>query len=228
MSETSLVLFASHRLPVARMGLSGWVRKMPLFEYADLDIHDGEQALLAILRHQPDIAILDINLPKMNALEVVKILEKNHSKTKTILWGSGTELSLISMIQVQSFGLSVLTFEDDQQDLQDCLSAIHKGKSYISNSFFSSVSSAPSDSNKPSSLQSRFAHVAIQKLTDREKTVMKLISGGKSTVQIADHLCLSHRTIDSYRLKIAKKLNLKGKNTLLLFAHENKDVWQCL
>lgn len=226
MSRNSLVLYASHRFPIARTGMSNWVRKTPLFEYAELEIFDGEQALLAILRHQPDVAILDVNLPKMNALEITETLERNHSNTKIILWGEGKELMRISEVKIQSFGLSILTLDDDQINLQACLAAIQNGSTYISSRYYKLSSAKVSESSSP--LQNRFAHVAIKKLTTKEKRVMQLISGGNSTIQIADQLCLSHRTIDSYRLKIAKKLNLKGKNTLLLYAHENKDVWQCL
>lgn len=226
MSQNPLVLYASHRLPVARMGMSNWVRKMPLFEYVELDIFDGEQAMLAILRHQPDIAILDINLPKMNAMEIAEMLQRNHSSTRVVLWGHNHELQPVSEIKIQSFGLSVLTMEDDRDNLQHCLTAIRKGKSHVSKHYH--IPPQETQPSEPVSLKDRFAHVAIKKLTTREKTVMQLISGGNSTSQIADQLCLSQRTIDSYRLKISKKLNLKGKHTLMLFAHENKDIWNCL
>ena len=226
MSQSSLVLYASHRFPAVRMGITSWIRKMPLFEYAELEIFDGEQAMLAILRHQPDIAILDINLPKMNAMEIAEMLQRNHSNTRIILWGDSSEFNPVSEVKIQSFGLSLLTMEDDQNKLRDCFAAIKKGGNYISK--IHQQGAVKEKTSNASSLRDRFAHVAIKKLTDREKKVMQLISGGSSTLQIADQLCLSQRTIDSYRLKISKKLNLKGKHTLMLFAHENKDVWNCL
>lgn len=226
MSQSNLVLYASHRLPVARNGMADWIRKTPLFEYAELDIYDGEQALLAILRHQPQLAILDINLPKMPAMEIVETLQRHHSETRIILWGDGNEMLNISQVKIQSYSLSLLTFADDKENLMHCLDAFRKQENYISKSYYEAMER--SEGHQTSPLKKRFAHVAIQKLTTREMKVMQLISGGKSTNDIADQLCLSHRTIDSYRMKIAKKLNLKGKNTLLLYAHENKDVWKCL
>ena len=136
MSQSSKVLYASHRLPVARMGMSSWIRKTPLFEYIEIDIFDGEQAMLAILRHRPEIAILDISLPKMNAMEIVEMLQRNQSATQVILWGDHNDLSLVSEVKVKNLGLSLLTMEDDQEGVRQCLNTIRKGGQFISRHFY--------------------------------------------------------------------------------------------
>lgn len=227
MSSESIVLHAD-RFPMASMGMATWLRKKPNFHYLEQTIQNGEQALLAIFRQQPDIAVLDIALPKISALEIAETIAQNQVDTHVILWGESRELLQLSEVKLKALNLSVLMRCDVLKDVDNCLIAAQQRVAYSSQKYRELARRSREHNQSKPSLQQRFEHAAIQKLTKRERKVMSMIAGGNSTSQIANQLCLSNRTIDAHRLKIAKKLNLKGKNTLLLYAHENKDIWQCL
>lgn len=180
-----------------------------LAEESDFEIvgfaKDGREALKNIVRLQPCIAILDLDMPLMTGIEVAKVLlEKNPSIKITIL-SMHKDPDIIRA--AMALGIHGYVFKDDAvNDLVGAIRDVKSGKNYIS----------VSAEKKSFFVTEDFA--LIGDLTKMEKTILSQIALQKTTKQIADENFISTRTVENHRANIARKLNIKGNNSLLKFA----------
>ena len=171
---------------------------------------NGTSALNLILLHLPDIAILDINMPGLDGLEVAKKIQEARIKTKVILLTMHKEMTVYKKaMQYEIFGY--ILKEHAQEELELCLSQVREGKKYVS-SFLKEDLITSVDTN--------LGILAI--LTFSERKILELVSQQKTSKQIADLLFLSEKTVEGHRGKIIEKLGLpKEKNALLKWAIQN-------
>lgn len=171
---------------------------------------NGNAALNYIQVHHPDVAILDINMPGLNGLEVAEKVFEIKSPTKIVLLTMHNEISILNKAkeyQIYGYVLKEKAFPD----LQQCLEQIEKGKRFYSDSMHYDVSTPPKDEAG-----------AYSELSLREKKIIELIALQKTSKQIADLLFISEKTVESHRTRIIEKLGLpKEKNVLLKWAMKN-------
>lgn len=175
---------------------------------------NGEEALRLIKEKQPDIAILDIDMPYLSGLDVAKKIKEQKLNTKIVIltiykdkeyFDEALELNIKAYVLKESIA----------NDLIDCIKQVAAGKYYIS----ASISGYLVEKSKTTT-----KHNELDKLTPAEKEVLKLIAQNKTSAQIADELFRSIRTIENHRNNICIKLELKGPHALLLFAIQNKSI----
>lgn len=174
---------------------------------------DGATAFEEIQLKNPDVAVLDLSMPEKNGFEVVRALQQRNFQTKIIfLTMHDEEATLNSAIDlgVQGYILKDCAIAE----IEAAIEAVHKGNSYISPKLSTYLI------NRRKS-EKRF-HNELESLTPTEKKILLLIGNHKTTVQIADELFVSPRTIDRHRYNICLKLKIRGINSLLKFAIENK------
>lgn len=171
---------------------------------------NGTSALNLILLHLPDIAILDINMPGLDGLEVAKKVQQAKIKTKVILLTMHKEMTIFNKaVEYGIFGY--ILKEHAQEELELCLSQVREGKKYVS-SFLKEDLITSVDTN--------LGILAI--LTFSERKILELVAQQKTSKQIADLLFLSEKTVEGHRGKIIEKLGLpKEKNALLKWAIQN-------
>lgn len=175
---------------------------------------NGQEALEKILSHEPDIALLDIDMPKMTGLDVASELKKKGVRTRLIALSMHDEERIFD--KAMDLGFMGFILKDGViTDVVDAIGAVSAGKYYISPSL-----STFAVSRSAKSSEDRFPTLAL--LTQTERKVLRLISESKSTKEVAQTLFVSPRTVDSHRANIAEKLGLKGPNALLRWALENK------
>lgn len=173
---------------------------------------DGKEALEKIHSVMPDIALLDLDMPVMNGLEVARAVFKEKLPVKTAILTMHKEKEYFTgamELDVKAFLLK----DKISDDLIECLKTVAEGSYYISPqiSFYL--------------VESKQKPEWYSKLTLTELKIMKLVAENKTSQQIADELFNSVRTIENHRSNITKKLNLNGANALLLFASQNKDYF---
>jgi two-component system, NarL family, response regulator DegU len=105
------------------------------------------------------------------------------------------------------------------QDLIQCVATVCAGKKYISPAIEHFLTAHTEQHQNPT------VQHASTLLTPTEKIILKLISEGKSSADIAGLLFVSVNTVDNHRANIARKLKLEGKNSLLKFAMQHKGQW---
>lgn len=175
---------------------------------------NGQKALEQILELKPDIAILDIDMPKLTGLEVLKNLKDDN--TKVIFLTMYAEEDIFD--EAMNLGIKGYVLKDSAvNDIIECISTVSADNYYISPSVSNFLINRRKKLNELKSNNPNF-----QKLTHSEKKVLKYICENKTSREIADVLFLSTRTVENHRTNICNKLNLKGSHSLIKFAIENK------
>ncbi len=169
---------------------------------------NGIAALNLIAAHQPNIAILDINMPGLDGLEVLEKVYQQKLFTKIILLTMHKERTIYN--KAKSLGvMGYVLKENAQEELGFCLSAVIKGESYVSKNLENELQI---DSLNKSESQ-------LDKLTFTERKILELVAQQKTSKQIAEMLFISEKTVEGHRTNIIQKLGLpKEKNTLLIWA----------
>lgn len=173
---------------------------------------NGIVALNHIITHEPDIAILDINMPGISGLEIAKKLKDQHLKTKIILLTMHKDSSIFEA--AISYGISGYVLKEQAiNELENCLNTINNAGIYYSEKIKYELTYGQRDTADIN-----------ERLSLTEKKILKHISQKKTTRQISEILFISQKTVEAHRRNIIQKLELpKEKNTLLIWAIENMD-----
>lgn len=174
---------------------------------------NGIQALELILKLQPAIALLDIDMPVLTGFEVIKMAREKGSKTKFIILSFHKESYYI--VQAKAFQIDgYLLKEDTFFEIEHCINEVLNGNIYFSKSIDDQPLQNASEELKRLNL-----------LTLSETKILKLIAQEISNQEIADTLSVSIRTIEKHRSNIIEKLGLKkGNNVLTNWALLNRNV----
>lgn len=169
---------------------------------------NGKEAFFKIRELKPDIAILDINMPEIDGIELLELIRSSNLKTKVIFLTSHNEMSIFK--KASEFHVDGYLLKNFAQDeLAECIETILNNEVYLSKRISTNLV------EDKDYLKTRI----IEKLTFAESKVFELVSQQKSTKEIADLLFLSEKTVEGYRTSIIEKLELpKERNSLLKFA----------
>ena len=195
--------------PLTLMGTKTYVESLG-HHIAEL-CSNGITAYNMILQHKPDIAILDINMPGMNGLEVLEKLQTSQPKTKVVLLTMHNEISIFNRAKALNVrGYVLKEFSTDV--LEDCINAVLKNETW-----FNPELSGQMDLNNDPESES-----ILDKLTFAEKKILQLIGRQQTSKEIAKMLFISEKTVENHRSNIMKKLALPAeKNALLVWAVKN-------
>jgi DNA-binding NarL/FixJ family response regulator len=177
---------------------------------------DGEEAVKLLKSLKPDILILDMDMPKLNGVQVLQQMNTISPATKTILLTMYKEMKLFN--RIMDMGVSgYLLKESAVIEIHACLEAIYRNEYFISPSLSSFLVQRL---KRKEDLETK--HEGLASLTDVEKKILEFISQSLTSNQIADKLFISRRTVDKHRQNICGKLNIHGGLNLIKFAIENK------
>ena len=168
----------------------------------------GITAFNLILTHQPFIALLDINMPGLDGIEVLEKVTKQKLKTKVVLLTMHKEMTVFR--KANQLGVSgYILKEHAHEELGKCLKEVINGNQYISKSLINELILDKDPDNMTN----------LDKLTFTERKILELIAQQKTTKQIAELLFISEKTVEGHRTNIIQKLEIpKEKNALLLWA----------
>ena len=174
---------------------------------------DGEEAIEMVELHKPNYLILDLHMPKVNGLDVLKHINEYFPSTKVIVISMFGDAGIHREV-VRLGAKAYLLKHSDREEFLLALDLVMKGKSYYSPAIFeeqSKVKSVPGSTNA----------VAIANLTGREKEILTLIAQGYTNKEIAHKLVVSHKTIDTHRTNLMKKLGVHNVTGLVKYAIAN-------
>jgi DNA-binding NarL/FixJ family response regulator len=208
-------IFVADDHPIFREGLIKIIQQERHFKVCD-SAGNGNTALEYIRAKKPKVAVLDISMPGLSGIEISKkIMEEKLSTLPIILTMYSDEEYLDAAMESGVKGY--LLKDSTTHEIIDCIKTILQGGFYISKELTDYlIKNKKPQSNKNEILQQ------IEKLTPSERQILKLLSQNKTSTQIAEVMCLSHRTIQNHRMNICHKIGLCGHNKLLLFAIEHK------
>jgi len=179
------------------------------------EVGDGEKALEAIEALRPDLAILDIRMPKLSGLRVARELRKRQLATDVILLTMFEDEETFN----EALDLGVMGYISKESAVDDVAVAIRsvlQGHRYISPSLMDLA--LQRRSGEPTGPK----HVSLNTLSPAEMRVLGLIAESMTSREIADTLSISQRTVENHRAHISAKLSIQGSYSLLKFALENR------
>jgi len=165
----------------------------------------------------PDVAILDIDMPGMNGIELNKQLHRNKPEIKVIMLSVHLEEELITQVIEDGAG-SYLAKNCDKDDLIKAITMVHKEGFYINQLTLKALTLAAKNRGK---LQKK-AKQLPSNLTDRERNILELICKEYNNAEIAQMLFISVRTVEGHRNNLLAKTNCRNTAGLVLFALKNQ------
>jgi DNA-binding NarL/FixJ family response regulator len=177
---------------------------------------DGQQALNLILENRPDLAILDINMPERDGLEVARKVIEAGLSTSIIILTMYDDVLLFN--RAASTGVKGFILKESAvEDIIDGIESVIRGETYVSPKLTSNLLDGGADRNM-------IKDVFHFKLSKTEQRIVRLIAEDFDTNAIAEELHISPKTVENHRSHLCKKLNLYGKNALLRYVLEHKNV----
>ena len=212
-APTKILIADDH--PIFRKGLCEVIAEDPALRVVQ-EAGDGAEALRLITELRPALAILDIHMPKLSGLQVIRSLWERQFPVKIILLTMHEDALLFN----EAMNLGVVAYvlkENAAADLLKAIRCVLDGKTFVSPSLSDLLLRRAQQSDAL-----RREKAGLELLTATERRILKLIAEDKTTKEIAEALAISTRTVDTHRQNISHKLNLSGSHSLLKFAYDNK------
>lgn len=162
------------------------------------EANNGLEAIQCVRTHQPDIVILDLDIPRLDGLEVMSHFMANQFSVKTlILTSSASENYAARCLKAGASGF--ISKLDALDEVVDAVKALLSGRTFFPQSALQALQDSPpfQHTHTPSKLA----------LTNRETTVLRLLAQGKNNQEVAAALFISHKTVSTYKIRLLKKFN---------------------
>lgn len=217
MSSIKTLLIADDH-PIFRKGLMDLLQhSFPKVKI--IECHNGAEAIDGILKQKPDIAILDINMPEANGLDVCKHVIREQSTTKIIILTMYQEKEMIKNA-ILSGAMGYILKDNAVDEIMDCVNTVAKGENYIGSAMLPYNSELSIEDKKKQQLVE-----GLKALSQAELKTLKLVSQNKTSKEISELLFLSEKTVENYRSRICQKLELPPRNnSLVIWISENKEL----
>ena len=173
---------------------------------------DGVECLKKIGTAKPDVLLLDINMPRMNGLEVLAKLKEKKIKTKVLVLTVHNEIDYL--LKAVEIGINGYLLKDSESsELKKAIVSVVDGENYIQPSLIPSLNAKmiQRDNDKDK----------IEDLTRRELEVLKLLATGNYNKEIAEELGISERTVKNHVSNIFKKIEVTDRTQAAVFAIRN-------
>jgi len=178
------------------------------------EAENGQIVLDKVLKEIWDVVILDISMPGISGLEILKEIKKNRPKLPVLVLTMHSE-DQFALRSIKAGASGYLKKDSAPEELVRAIRKVVDGGKYVNQQLAEILASdIERDLDKP----------LHDRLSDREYQVMRLIASGRTSKQIADELALSIKTISTYRARLLEKMRMKTNAELTHYAIQNKLV----
>jgi DNA-binding NarL/FixJ family response regulator len=213
----SIVIVDDHQ--IFRQGL-----KLNLELQPDLEVvaesSDGEQAVRAIRALRPDIAIIDINLPVMNGIQVTRTLSSEHLPTRYVMLTAYDDAQQV--IHAMRAGAAAYCPKDiDPDKLVDVIRHVARGRYVLQDQIFDEAGIQEWLEKGVEAIAGQYyADLAesFSPLSGREMEILQYVTNGLSNKEIARTLRISHQTVKNHMTSILRKLAVEDRTQAAVFA----------
>lgn len=175
------------------------------------EAESGQQAMDALRRSRYDLLVLDINMPGRNGLDILRNVTSAHPDTKVLIV-SGYPERQYAVNVLKSGASGYISKESAPEELLKAVHAVLAGRRYVSATLAEQlVSDLDVDNEKP----------IHSSLSEREFQIFCKLATGKAVSDIAEELCLSVKTVSTYRSRVLEKMNFVSNADITTYALRN-------
>lgn len=173
---------------------------------------DGVECLKLLQNNSPQVLLLDINMPKMNGLEVLEKIKERGINTKVIILTVHNEIEYL--LKAVEIGIDGYMLKDsDSNELKKAILSVVKGDNYIQPELIPLLNSKM--------IEKDIDKEKLNLLTKREVEVLKLMAFGAYNKEIGEKLNISERTVKNHISNIFKKIDVSDRTQAAIFAIRN-------
>ncbi|MFP4040536.1 MAG: response regulator [Desulfosudaceae bacterium] len=196
---------------IIREGICNMLRAINEVKVAG-QAENGRKALRLACELQPDVVIMDISMPELNGIDAARQIIAEVPGVKVIALSMYADKRyVLGMLRA---GVAGYLIKDCAfQELTEAIAVVHRGETYLSPKIAETVRKT-----LLGQIQEKEKQDSSEELTGRERQVLQLIAEGVKTRDIAGDMCLSIKTIETYRSNIMQKLNLFSVAELTKYA----------
>jgi DNA-binding NarL/FixJ family response regulator len=211
MTPKKVVIAEDHK--ILREGLKALFKDNKIVNVV-AEASDGMEAIRCVEKHRPDLLLLDLSMPKMGGISVLKDVKSRFPDTKVlVLTIHESEDFVLEGFQSGANGYCLK--DSGRAELFTAIEKVLDGKSYISPGIADKVLEGYLEDHRKMKTQSSW-----DTITQREKEVLKLVGEGYMNKEIADYLCISVKTVEKHRSNIMQKLDIHTASSLTVVAIE--------
>ena len=207
---------------VVRRGLCALLRTRPEWEVCS-EASNGHEAVEQALKLNPDAAIVDIGMPRLNGLEATRQILKARPQIRILILTLHDSSQLVQEV-LNAGARGFLLKSDAARDLITAVEALRNGKIYFTPKVASIVLEGYLRRNDNGNEDGIHRETSVRRLTAREREIVQMLAEGRSSREVADALGLSAKTVETHRANIMRKLDLHSVTDLVLYAVSNNIV----
>ncbi|MBD3383369.1 response regulator [candidate division KSB1 bacterium] len=174
---------------------------------------DGLEAIHKVREFKPDILVLDISMPKMRGLEVIKEIKTHSENTRILILSMHNKPDYVRE-SFRNGARGYLLKESAADELREAIKALARDEMYLSKNVNQSIINDWIEG----SIRGSKELPGNAALTEREKSVMKLLAEGHTNKQVAQFFHISSKTVETHRYRIMEKLKLENFAALVKYA----------
>ena len=176
---------------------------------------DGQDCLSKLENVNPDVLLLDINMPLMNGLEVLKNLKLRKNKVKVLILTVHNEVEYL--LKAVEIGINGYVLKDSESAvLKKAIVSIASGENFIQPNLIPALNAKMMEKSED--------RLKLDNLTEREVEVLKLLAVGMYNKEVAESLEISERTVKNHVSNIFKKLDVTDRTQAAVYAIKNNIV----
>lgn len=175
------------------------------------EANNGIDAIEHVKNLKPDVAILDINMPNLNGIETTKILRRDHPQIKIVILSMHSD-ELFPQKLIKAGANAYLTKDSGIDEISHAINEVMASRNYICSEVAQKLALVNTGVDKGSPFKT---------LSERELEVLSLMIKGLKVADISDQLCLSPKTVSTYRYRLLDKLAVKNDIELTKLAMQH-------
>ena len=198
------ILIADHH-PITRMGISSLLEREGVYEVVG-KVTNGKDLFKALRSKNPDVLIMEIDLPEINGITALRTIKSEHPGTKILILSCHPE-EMYALNAIKAGAAAYLSKTASTETLQEAVYQVARGGIYLNKEISDKINSGTTRSNN---LVSRY-----KKLSTREIEVLNLLSTGKRNKDIAEALDINEKTVSTYKTRLLNKLRVDNLADLI-------------
>jgi len=183
-----------------------------LAKHADIDVvgtaANGREAVREVQRRRPEVVLMDISMPVMGGLEATRQIVERCPSSKVVIFSMHATIEHCHQA-VRAGAVGYVLKESATEEVPAAIHAVNVGRRFVSPKITERFQPA-FDTESP-----------IETLSRREREILQLVAEGHRSAKIASLICLSRKSVETYRSRLMQKLGMRGLCDLVKFAIRN-------